>query len=123
MTILIPLDLLLPRTTLQACVDNKVEKKDIVSINFELARTMVNSLIIPSVVSTTMMMQSAFTRYKTRDLVNTLTVETPHCVQFEPQTYNRPPFGIFLNGKSRILNPDILACNGMGHTIDSFPYY
>lgn len=126
MTVFVPLDLdqiLFPRTTLKACVDNVIEEKDILAINFELARTMVNSVTIPSVLSTTMMMQSAFTRYKTRDLVNTLTIETPHCVQFEPQTFNKPPFDIMLNGKARIATPDILASNGMVHTIGKFPYF
>lgn len=123
MTVFVPIDLLLPRTTLRACVGEKIEEKDILAINFEMARKMVNSIIIPSVLSTTMMMQSAFTRYKTRDTVNTLTIKTPHCVQFEPQTYNKPPFGIVINGKSRIMTPDILASNGMVHTIDKFPYY
>jgi uncharacterized surface protein with fasciclin (FAS1) repeats len=123
MTIFVPIDLLFPRTTLKACIGEKIEEKEIIAINFELARTMVNSVTLPSVLSTTMMMQSAFTRYRTRDLVNTLTVETPHCVQFEPQTYTRPPFGIVLNGKARVLIPDILASNGMVHTIDKFPYF
>lgn len=123
MTVFVPTDLLFPRTTLRACVGEKIEEKEILSINFEMARKMVNSIIIPSVLSTTMMMQSAFTRYKTRDTVNTLTIATPHCVQFESQTYNRPPFGIVINGKSRIMTPDILASNGMVHTIDKFPYY
>jgi uncharacterized surface protein with fasciclin (FAS1) repeats len=123
MTVLVPAELLFPRTTLKACIGEKIEEKEVLSINFELARTMVNSVIIPSVLSTTMMMQSAFTRYKTRDPINTLTVETPHCVQFESQTYNRPPFGIVINGKSRIMTPDNLASNGMVHTIDKFPYF
>lgn len=121
-TIFIPLDLLLPKTTLKACNENMVQEKEILNIKFETARTMINSLIIPSALSTTMMIQSAFTRYKTRNLVNTLTVETSHCVQFEPQTYNKPPFGIILNGISRILTPDILTSNGIVHTIDKFPY-
>lgn len=123
MTVFVPTELSFPRTTLKACVGEKIEEKEILSINFELARTMVNSVIIPSVLSTTMMMQSAFTRYKTRDTINTLTIDTPHCVQFESQTYNRPPFGIVINGKARILIPDNLASNGMVHTIDKFPYY
>jgi uncharacterized surface protein with fasciclin (FAS1) repeats len=123
MTVFVPLDLLFPRRTLNACIGDKIEEKEVLAIDFELARTMVNSVTLPSVLSTTMMMQSAFTRYKTRDNVNTLTIETPHCVQFESQTYNKPPFGIVLNGKSRILTPDSLASNGMIHTIDKFPYY
>ena len=122
-TIFVPTDLLFPRITLKACVDREIKEKDILAINFETARLMVNSVTLPSILSTTMMIQSAFTRYKTRNSVNTLTIETPHCVQFEPQTYNRPPFGIVINGKSRIMVPDILASNGMVHTIDTFPYY
>lgn len=123
MTIFVPLDLVFPRTTLKSCVNNVVDEKDVIAINFELARTMVNSVIVPSILSTTMMMQSAFARYKTRDSINTLTTETPHCVQFEPNTYTRPPFNIVLNGKSRILIHDIPASNGIVHTIDKFPYY
>lgn len=122
MTVFVPLDLLFPRRTLKSCIGERIEEKEVLAIDFELARTMVNSVTIPSVLSTTMMMQSAFTRYKTRDNINTLTIETSHCVQFEPQTYNKPPFGIVLNGKSRILTPDSLASNGMVHTIDKFPY-
>lgn len=123
MTVFVPTELIFPRTTLKTCHGHNIEEKEVLSINFELARTMVNSVIIPSVLSTTMMMQSAFTRYKTRDPINTLTIVTPHCVQFEPQTYNRPPFGIVINGKSRIFTPDNLASNGMVHTIDKFPYF
>ena len=122
MTIFVPLDLIFPKTTLQYCSNNRVEEKSIIDIDFELARKMVNSVTIPSILSTTMMMQSAFTRYKTRDTINTLTAETPHCVQFEPETYTRPPFKIILNGKSKILIHDILASNGVVHTIDKFPY-
>jgi hypothetical protein len=70
-----------------------------------------------------MMMQSAFTRYKTRDPVNTLTIETPHCVQFEPRTFNKPPFNLVINGKAMIATPDILASNGMVHTTGKFPYF
>lgn len=123
MTVFVPVDLLFPRTVLKACIDQNIEEKEVLSINFELARKMVDSVIIPSVLTTTMMIQSAFTRYKTRDTVNTLIIETPHCVQFEPQTYNKPPFGILINGKSVILNPDSLASNGMVHIIDKFPYF
>ncbi|CCV02246.1 Fasciclin-like protein [Invertebrate iridescent virus 30] len=122
LTLFIPTDLLFPRTTLKSCVGDSVEEKEILAINFELARKMVNSIIVPGILSTTMMMQSAYTKFKTRDPVNTLTTTTPHCVQFEPQTYNKPPFGIILNGKSRIVIPDILTSNGMVHTIDKFPY-
>lgn len=123
LTLFIPTDLTLPRTTLKACIGNQIQEKDTLAINFELARVMVNSLIIPSVLSTTMMIQSAFTRYRTRDAVNTLLVQTPHCVQFEPETYNKPPFGIVLNGKTHILTPDVLASNGMVHVVDSFPFW
>ena len=121
MTIFVPLDLLVPETTVSSCIDSTVQEKDVLSVNFETARTIVNSLIIPSVLTTTIMIQSAATRYKTRN-VNNLTIATPHCVQFEPHTFNKPPFGIVLNGRSRIITPDILASNGMVHTIDRFPY-
>lgn len=121
-TLLIPLDLSLPTTNLQACFGAVIQEKDVLSVNFETARTLVDSLIIPTVLSTTMMIQSGLTRYKTRDPLNALTVQTSHCVQFEPQTYNKPPFGIILNGKSRILTPDITTSNGLVHTIDTFPY-
>lgn len=123
MTVFVPVDLMFPRTTLKACVDRQIKEKDILAINFEMARKMVDSLIVPSVLSTTMMMQSAFTRYKTRDNVNTLTIETPHCVQFEPETYNKPPFGIVINSKARIITPDIKVSNGAVHTVDKFPYF
>ena len=123
MTVFVSLELLFPRTTLKACVDKVVQEKDILAIDFETARTMVDSVTLPSVLRTTMMIQSAFTRYRTRNSINSLTIETPHCVQFESQTYNRPPFGIIINGKSRIITPDILASNGVIHTIDKFPYY
>lgn len=130
LTMFVPLDFILPKTTISSCFDHTdvmpmnsaIKEKDILAIDFETARTIVNSLIIPSILSTTMMIQSAFRRYKTRNTINTLTVETPHCVQFEPQTFNKPPFGIVLNGRSRILTPDILASNGLLHTIDRFPY-
>ena len=142
LTMFVPLDFILPKTTISSCFDHiesckarrsgdcasgaistdVIKEKDILAIDFETARTIVNSLIIPSILSTTMMIQSAFRRYKTRNTINTLTVETPHCVQFEPQTFNKPPFGIVLNGRSRILTPDILASNGLLHTIDRSPY-
>lgn len=123
MTIFIPTDLMFPRTTLKACIGRRIEDKDILAIDFETARKMVNSVIIPGVLSTTMMIQSAFTRYNTRDAINTLTTTTLSSVQFEPQTYNKPPFGLILNGKARVLIPDILASNGMVHTIDKYPYF
>ena len=122
LTLFIPTDLSFPRITLQSCVGYTIEEKEVLAINFELARKMVNSITIPGILSTTMMMQSAYTKFKTRDSVNTLTTTTPHCVQFEPQTYNKPPFGIMLNGKARILIPDIITSNGIVHTIDKFPY-
>lgn len=123
MTIFVPTDFLLPKMTLKTCIGDNIQEKDKLAINFEVARTMVNSLIIPSSLTTTMMIQSAFTRYKTRDSVNTLTIETQHCVQFEPFTYNKPPFGIVINGISKILNPDQIASNGIVHTIDKFPSF
>jgi hypothetical protein len=122
-TIFVPLDLPWPRETLQSCIGNTIAEKDVFGLNFNTARTIVDSLIIPSVLSTTMMMQTAFARYKTRDNVNTLTIETQHCVQFEPETYNKPPFGVILNGKARIFTPDILASNGMVHVVGQLPYY
>lgn len=122
MTVFVPVELLLPKTVLKACVGDNIQERDVLSINFELARQMVNSVVVPHVLTTTIMMQSAYTRYRTRDPVNTLTTNTPHSVQFEPQTYNKPPFGIMLNGKARILIPDIVASNGIVHTIDIFPY-
>jgi hypothetical protein len=96
--------------------------RSVPSMQFGKARTIVNSLIIPQKLSSTMMIQSAFTNYQTRDPINTLLLETQHCVQFEPETYNKPPFGVIINGKSRIITPDIIASNGSVHTISSFPY-
>lgn len=122
-TVFVPLDFQTAGQTLQACIGNEIDEKNILNLNFNTARTIVNSLIIPSVLSTTMMMQTAFARYKTRDDINTLTIETQHCVQFEPETYNKPPFGVILNGKARIFTPDILASNGMVHVIGQFPYW
>jgi uncharacterized surface protein with fasciclin (FAS1) repeats len=125
LTLFVPIDLLLPTTTLKACIDPYgpiVQDKIVPSISFETARKMVNSVIVPSELTTTMIIQSAFTRYKTRDQVNTLTMETVHCVQFEPTTFTRPPFGILVNGKARILTPDTIVSNGIVHTIDKFPY-
>lgn len=104
-TLFIPLDLHFPAT-----------------LSFGKARTVVNSLIIPQKLSSTMMIQSAFTKYQTRDPINTLLLETQHCVQFEPETYNKPPFGVIINGQSRIITPDIIASNGSVHTISTFPY-
>lgn len=92
------------------------------NMQFGKARMIVNSLIIPQKLSSTMMIQSAFTKYQTRDPINTLFLETQHCVQFEPETYNKPPFGVIINGTSRIITPDIIASNGSVHTISSFPY-
>jgi uncharacterized surface protein with fasciclin (FAS1) repeats len=125
LTLFVPIDLLLPTTTLKACIDPYgpiIQDKIVPSISFETARKMVNSVIVPSELTTTMIIQSAFTRYKTRDQVNTLTMETVHCVQFEPTTFTRPPFGIVVNGKARILTPDTIVSNGIVHTIDKFPY-
>lgn len=123
LTLFVPLDLFLPTTTLKACVGSNIQEKLIPTINFETARTMVNSLIIPTVLTTTMIIQSAFTRYRTRNTINTLTMETVHCAQFEPTTYNRPPFGITINNISKILTPDVKASNGLIHIIDKFPYF
>jgi Fasciclin domain len=122
-TIFVPLDLSWSKESLRSCIGNAVAEKDVLALGFNTARTIVDSLIIPGVLSTTMMMQTAFARYKTRDNVNTLTIETQHCVQFEPETYNKPPFGVILNGKARIFTPDILASNGMVHVIGQLPYY
>ncbi|AHL67512.1 fasciclin-like protein [Chloriridovirus anopheles1] len=122
-TVFVPLDLPWPREILQSCLGDEIAEKDVLGLNFNTARTIVDSLIIPGVLSTTMMMQSGFVRYKTRDNVNMLTIETQHCVQFEPETYNKPPFGVVLNGKARIFTPDIIASNGMVHVIGQLPYY
>lgn len=92
------------------------------AMQFGRARTIVDSLIIPQKLSSTMMIQSAFTQYRTRDPINTLLLQTQHCVQFEPETYNKPPFGVIINRKSRVITPDIIASNGAVHTISSFPY-
>jgi uncharacterized surface protein with fasciclin (FAS1) repeats len=123
MTIFVPMDLVFPRITMESCINNKIERRDVIAINFELARTMVNSVIIPSMLTTTMMMQSAFTRYKTRDSLNTLTTETSYCAQLSTNRPLRSPFNLVVNGKSKILIHDILASNGIVHTIDKFPYY
>jgi hypothetical protein len=124
-TVFVPLDLHLSTIILKSCLNSSkesVEERRILDITPEAARTMVNSVIIPNLLTTTMMIQSAFTRYRTRDLVNTLITTTPHCVQFESDIYNRPPFGLVLNNRSRILTPDIRASNGIVHTTDTFPY-
>jgi uncharacterized surface protein with fasciclin (FAS1) repeats len=124
-TVFVPIDLNLSSTTLKSCIGSSNQEwstRSILDITPEIARTMVNSVIVPTPLTTTMMIQSAFTRYRTRDLVNTLIVSTPHCVQFESNIYNRPPFGLLLNNRSRILTPDIHASNGIVHTTDTFPY-
>lgn len=123
-TLFIPINLNFSKTTLEACIDNtSIEKKEVLSVDFELARKIVDSLIVPNILTTTIMIQSGLTRYKTRDLINTLTIGTQHCVQFEPYTFNKPPYGVTLNGKSKILFPDIKVSNGIVHTIDQFPYF
>jgi hypothetical protein len=124
-TVFVPIDLNLSSTTLKSCIGSSNQEwstRSILDITPEIARTMVNSVIVPTPLTTTMMIQSAFTRYRTRDLVNTLIVSTPHCVQFESNIYNRPPFGLLLNNRSRVLTPDIHASNGIVHTTDTFPY-
>jgi hypothetical protein len=142
-TVFVPIDLNLSSTTLKSCTglmagaglrsqsgigssnqewNQEWSTRSILDITPEIARTMVNSVIVPTPLTTTMMIQSAFTRYRTRDLVNTLIVSTPHCVQFESNIYNRPPFGLLLNNRSRVLTPDIQASNGIVHTTDTFPY-
>ena len=123
LTIFVPMDLTIQGTTLKSCVGSNIEEKTVLNLNFETARKIANSVVIPSILNTTMMIQSAFTRYRTRDPTNTLIIETSHCVQFEPYTFNRPPFGIMLNGRSKILYPDMLASNGIVHGLDRFPYY
>ena len=130
MTIFVPSELYLPKIILESCTQSLFgrlgtfdrKSDDIEYNNFEDARKLVNSVIVPNILTTTMMIQSAYTFYKTRDTINRLFVETPHCVQFEPYTFNKPPFGIILNNKSRIVIPDIIASNGMVHIIDKYPY-
>jgi hypothetical protein len=122
MTIFVPSELNLPKTVLKSCNSDYINNVDILTLNFEDARKLVNSVIIPNILTTTMMIQSAYTLYKTRDTINKLLIETPHCVQFEPYTFNKPPFGIVVNNKSRIVVPDIVASNGIVHIIDKYPY-
>jgi uncharacterized surface protein with fasciclin (FAS1) repeats len=122
MTIFVPSELNLLKTTLESCNSNFIDRIDILTINFEDARKLVNSVIVPNILTTTMMIQSAYTLYKTRNIINNLFIETPHCVQFEPYTFNKPPFGIVVNNKSRIVIPDILASNGIVHIVDKYPF-
>ena len=122
MTIFVPSELYISKTVLESCNSNFINNKDILTINFEDARKIVNSVIVPNILTTTMMIQSAYTLYKTRDTINNLLIETPHCVQFEPYTFNKPPFGIVINNKSRIVVPDIVASNGIVHIMDKYPY-
>lgn len=126
MTIFIPTELHLPKGVIESCVYNPlstIESVDVLTLNFEDARRIVNSVIIPNILTTTMMIQSAYTLYKTRDPINRLFVETRHCVQFEPYTFNKPPFGIVLNNKSKIVIPDIVASNGIIHIVDKHPNF
>lgn len=118
LTLFIPLNLSFPRHKVQSCIEGIIQEKEVLDINFELARKIIDSITVPGVLSTTMMIQSAYTKFKTRDLVNTLII-TPHCVEFGP---NKPTFNIILNDKAKILIPDIIASNGMIHTIDKLPY-
>lgn len=127
MTIFVPSELYVSKDEMESCVYNPfstiIKNIDILPFNFEDARRIVNSVIIPNILTTTMMIQSAYTLYKTRDPINRLFVETRHCVQFEPYTFNKPPFGIILNNKSKILIPDIVASNGIIHIVDKHPLY
>lgn len=122
LTVFVPLDFGEELSERKRAVFQCPLEGEVLDVNFETARVILNSLILPSIVSTTMMMQSAFMRYQTRHSINTLTFSTPHCVQFEPHTFNKPPFGIVINGRSRILTPDVRASNGLVHTLDKFPY-
>lgn len=88
---------------------------------FELARKVVDSLLLKGFVNTTSMMQSAVRRYRTRDPVNTLTMQTG-VTHHAAHTFNKPPFGICLNQVARIVEPDVQLSNGVIHTIDFFPY-
>lgn len=125
LTIFVPMDIDMGEfcpTNLKACLGNKIQEMQTLGINLFQARQIVNRLIVPGVLSTTMMIQSAITKYRTRDRFNDLLVETNHCVQFEPETYNKPPFGLRLNQMARILVPDLRVSNGIIHTVDRFPF-
>lgn len=125
LTIFVPMDIDMGEfcpTNLKACLGNKIQEMQTLGINLFQARQIVNRLIVPGVLSTTMMIQSAITKYSTRDRFNDLLVETNHCVQFEPETYNKPPFGLILNQTARILVPDLRVSNGIIHTVDRFPF-
>lgn len=122
LTLFVPMDFMVPTESLINCNGGIQVSKQILNLTFETARKIVNSLTTPSVITTTMMMQSGITRYKTRDFINTLTTTSEYCVQFEPEIYNRPPFGIVINNRSKILVPDTVVSNGVVHTIDVFPY-
>ena len=117
-TIFIPLDVSFPRQNIFSCFGNVDE----IVFNVETARSMVESVIVPNILSTTMIMQSCVSRFKTRNPINFLTFKTPHCVLFESTIYNKPPFGIVINGIARISNPDILTSNGMVHITGKFPF-
>lgn len=123
MTLFIPLDIHVSFNTLKSCVDNNVTRKDIIDLDFYTARTIVNSLIIPSKVTTTMLMQSAVIEYYTR-YNNSLTFTTLECSS-NIKLFNiksKPPFNININNMSKIIRPDMVASNGIAHTISSLPF-
>lgn len=127
LTIFVPMDIDMREfcpTNLKACLGmgNQIQEMQTLGINLFQARQIVDRLIVPGILSTTMMIQSAITKYRTRDRFNDLLVETNHCVQFEPETYNKPPFGLILNQRARILVPDLRVSNGIIHTVDRFPF-
>lgn len=126
LTIFVPMDIDMREfcpTNLKACSGNQIQEMQTLGINLFQARQIVDRLIVPGILSTTMMIQSAITKYRTRDRFNDLLVETNHCVQFEPETYNKPPFGLIVGGRARILVPDLRVSNGIIHTVDRFPFY
>ena len=98
--------------------------KEILAASFETARQMVNSVSIKNIISSTTMMQSAFTVYQTLDGSNRLQIETPIHVQFDAanNVYNHPPYGIRVNNFFKLVIPDIKASNGIIHIVDNFPY-
>lgn len=84
---------------------------------FERARTIVNSVTVPSALTYSVLAQGC-RRYKTRDNVNTVTTDVTIAAN---ETHQLPT--VTLNGVSRFLMTDVKTSNGIMHLIDKFPYF
>lgn len=85
---------------------------------FERARTIVNSVTVPTTLTYSVLAQGR-SRYKTRDALNTLTTALERSADGNPE--NLRPI-VVLNGVSRFIMSDVKTSNGIMHLIDKFPY-